>query len=109
MEYLVFSHTEIYHQTNNGKMFDNGSTVDVSYYNGTKFSSRLIGEDELANYKETYNDTQIIFEGDVDETLIEVKTEGHYDVFYDARYWMEFDQKQMEDFEEEFEQEMNEF
>ncbi len=98
MEYLVQSYTEVYNNTNNGKMFNDGATVDVSYYNGKKFSSRLKDEDELAEYKKMYNDVQIIFNGEVDETLVEVRIEGHYDTFYDARYWMQYDQKQREEF-----------
>lgn len=96
-EYLVLSYTEIYNQTNGGKMFDKDSQVNVTYYDGKKFSSRLTNENELSEYRKTYPDVQIIFEGEVNENLIETKSEDHYTVFYDARYWMQFAEKQYED------------
>lgn len=96
MEYLVYSYKEVYSQTNNGNMFVDGATVNVFYYDGKKFSSRLKDENELAEYKKMYDDAQIIFKGEVDENLVEFKDEGHYETFYEARYWMEFGEKQRE-------------
>lgn len=97
MNYLVMSYTKKYNDLNNGKMFDRGSTVNISYYENKEFTDRLETEEELDEFVKSFPDTQFIFKGQIDESKIITKTKDHYSEFYDARYWKEYNDEEGEE------------
>ena len=86
-EYLMFSYKEIYSKAN-GLAYLPGTEFYMSYYKNEKYTSR-ISEEELEKYLLKYSDAQIIYQGKINNELLEVIPKPAFAVVYEAERILE--------------------
>ena len=81
METLTFSLQELRFLTDCGK--DDGTTITLSFYDGDQFLHRRTKDDEQSSSQD-FEDTEIVFEGEVDETKITYEERNVHEVYISA-------------------------
>lgn len=80
MATLTFSLEKLFSNTDNSNKMVEGSTIERTFYDGKEFTSRM-AEGE----KDQWKDTEVIYEGVVDESKITRATVDQYELYCELR------------------------
>jgi hypothetical protein len=81
MEVLTFSKKQLFVCADDSHKFENGSTVSRLFYDGKEFTDRRLESDEPSFWE----DAEIVFKGDVDESKITEEEVDQYELYCELR------------------------
>ena len=91
MEKLTYSVEQLNVEADRSEKWDNDATITLTFYNGVQFTDRRLKDGEQS----PFDDAEVVFEGEVDETKITYKDESMYDVYASTR--SELEQREEDD------------
>lgn len=81
MEILTYSVKQLNVEADRTEKWNENSTISLAYYDGVQFTDRRSKDGEQS----PFDDAEVVFEGDVDETKITYKDESMYEVYASTR------------------------
>jgi hypothetical protein len=81
MERLTYSVEQIHVEADRSEKWNENSTISLTFYDGVQFTDRR----SIGGEQSPFEDAEIVFEGEVDETKITYKDESMYDVYASTR------------------------
>ncbi len=91
MEKLTYSVKQLNVEADRSEKWDNDAIIILPFYNGAQFTDRRLKDGEQS----PFDDAEVVFEGEVDETKITYKDESMYDVYASTR--SELEQREEDD------------
>ncbi len=91
MEKLTYSVKQLNVEADRSEKWDNDAIIILTFYNGVQFTDRRLKDGEQS----PFDDAEVVFEGEVDETKITYKDESMYDVYASTR--SELEQREEDD------------
>lgn len=91
MEILTYSVEQLNVQADRTEKWDENSTISLTFYDGVQFTDRRSKDGEQS----PFDDAEVVFEGEVDETKITYKDESMYYVYASTR--SELEQREEDD------------
>jgi hypothetical protein len=91
MEILTYSVKQLNVEADRTEKWDENSTISLAFYDGVQFTDRRSKNGEQS----PFDDAEVVFEGEVDETKITYKNESMYDVYASTR--SELEQREEDD------------
>ena len=91
MEILTYSVEQLNVEADRTEKWDENSTISLAFYDGVQFTDRRSKNGEQS----PFDDAEVVFEGEVDETKITYEDESMYDVYVSTR--SELEQREEDD------------
>lgn len=85
MEILTYSVKQLNVEADRTEKWDENSKISLAFYIGVQFTDRRSKDGEQS----PFDDAEVVFEGEVDETKITYKDESMYDVYASTRTELE--------------------
>lgn len=81
MEILTYSVVQLHTEADRTEKWDENSRMSLAFYEGIQFTDRRSKDGEQS----PFDDAEVVFEGEVDETKITYKDESMYGVYSSTR------------------------